>query len=44
MFVLAGWECDEDAGGRVYPGEEDRQDLQTDGQEHGWKAVPGGVY
>ena len=30
---------DEDAGGRVDAGEEDGQDLPSDGQEHGRKIV-----
>ena len=39
-----GWISDEDAGGRVDPGEEDGQDLQADGQKHGRQTVSGGVH
>ena len=39
-FLYLGWFGDEDARGRVDPREEDGQDLQADGQEHGRKALP----
>ena len=41
---LPGGLGDEDARGRVHPGEEDGQDLPPDGQEYGRKTLPRGIH